>query len=138
LPTFWFGPTTSTSFGDYALAIYSALWAYDGWNSLNVVCEELINPEKNLPKAVIGGPFIVMICYVFTNLGYFVVLEPSYIQFSKAIAIDFGQVVLGSFGRLLFTCFVCLACLSAAHANVFSGSRIIWVSFLNIMIEFIT
>lgn len=112
------------------MAIYSALWAYDGWNSLNIVCEEVKNPQENLPKAVIGGPFLVMICYVFTNLGYFVVLEPSHIQYSKAIAIDFGEVVLPNYGRLLFTLVVGLACLSAAHANVFSGSRIIWVIFV--------
>ena len=121
------------------MAIYSALWAYDGWNSLNLVCEELKNPRENLPKAVVGGPFLVMICYFFTNLGYFTVLEPSHVQYSKAIAIDFGQVVFGAdFGRLLFTVIVSLACASAAHANVFSGSRIIWVSFFIIMIEFIT
>ena len=95
---------------------------------MNLVSEELKNPRDNLPIAVVGGPCIVMIAYVLTNLGYFAVLEPSHLQYSKAIAIDFGQVVLGQdFGRFIFTLIVSLACLSAAHANIFSGSRIIWV-----------
>lgn len=30
--------------GSIALALYSGLWAYDGWNSVTVVTEEVINP----------------------------------------------------------------------------------------------
>ena len=29
-----------------ALAFYSGLWAYDGWNCLNTVTEELKNPKR--------------------------------------------------------------------------------------------
>lgn len=35
---------STTSFSDIATAFYSGLWAYDGWNNLNYVTEELINP----------------------------------------------------------------------------------------------
>lgn len=37
--------TTKNPFG-VALAFYSGLWAYDGWNSLNSVTEELKNPKR--------------------------------------------------------------------------------------------
>jgi amino acid transporter len=37
--------TTNNGFG-VALAFYSGLWAYDGWNSLNTVTEELRNPKR--------------------------------------------------------------------------------------------
>ena len=30
----------------YGLAFYQGLWAYDGWNQLNYVTEELINPYR--------------------------------------------------------------------------------------------
>jgi amino acid transporter len=57
--------------GDYALALYSALWAYDGWNNLNLVTEELIEPTKNLPRAVVIGPGIVIVAYLLTNVAYY-------------------------------------------------------------------
>lgn len=57
--------------GNYALALYSALWAYDGWNNLNLVTEELVNPSKNLPIAVVVGPGIVIFAYLITNIAYY-------------------------------------------------------------------
>ena len=38
-------PGTTTEVGRIATAFYSGLWAYDGWNNLNYVTEEIINPE---------------------------------------------------------------------------------------------
>lgn len=35
---------STKSFGDIATAFYSGLWAYDGWNNLNYVTEELKKP----------------------------------------------------------------------------------------------
>lgn len=37
---------TTTSPKDFALAFYSGLWAYDGWNTVTSVTEEVKNPEK--------------------------------------------------------------------------------------------
>ena len=39
--------------GNLATAFYSGLWAYDGWNNLNYVTEEIINPKKNLPLSLV-------------------------------------------------------------------------------------
>jgi amino acid transporter len=113
--------------GDYALATYSALWAYDGWNSLNLVTGEMKNPEKNLPRAVTGGPLLIMVCYVFTNLAYFAVVAPSIVMSSNTIALEFGRIVFGSLGGTIIPLIVIISCLSSVHANIFSGSRVVWV-----------
>ena len=107
--------------------MYSALWAYDGWNSLNLVTGELRSPQKNLPKAVVGGPLLVMICYVFTNWAYFAVVPPSIVQYSTAIAVDFGRAAFKDAAEFVIPLIVIISCLSAIHASIFSGSRVIWV-----------
>lgn len=40
-----FQGTTDRPLG-VALAFYSGLWAYDGWNGLNSVTEEIKNPRR--------------------------------------------------------------------------------------------
>eukprot|EP00118_Oscarella_pearsei_P011370 m.76010 g.76010 ORF g.76010 m.76010 type:complete len:257 (+) comp35965_c0_seq1:499-1269(+) len=37
---------TTPSVGKVGLAFYQSLWAYDGWNALNYVAEEIPNPSK--------------------------------------------------------------------------------------------
>ncbi|CAO3600046.1 unnamed protein product [Absidia cylindrospora] len=44
-----FGGLDKISFGQYTMAFYSGLWAYDGWNSLNVVAGEMKDPHRDLP-----------------------------------------------------------------------------------------
>jgi solute carrier family 7 (L-type amino acid transporter), member 9/15 len=41
------GPLPSV--GAIATAFYTGLWAYDGWNNLNYVTEEIKNPSKYVP-----------------------------------------------------------------------------------------
>lgn len=42
---------TQYSIGNIATAFYTGLWAYDGWNNLNYVTEEIKNPSKSVNKA---------------------------------------------------------------------------------------
>ncbi|KPP73035.1 hypothetical protein Z043_107903, partial [Scleropages formosus] len=39
----------STSFGNLGFAFYNGFWAYDGWNQLNYITEELKNPYRLQP-----------------------------------------------------------------------------------------
>ncbi|KAG8176832.1 hypothetical protein JTE90_001972, partial [Oedothorax gibbosus] len=78
---------TTTSFSDLATAFYFGLWAYDGWNNLNFVTEELIKPHVNLPRAIMIGIPLVTLCYVLTNIAYLTVLSPSELLAADAVAV---------------------------------------------------
>ena len=41
---------TETDFTKIAPSFYSGLFAYNGWNYLNFIIEELQDPVKNLPR----------------------------------------------------------------------------------------
>ncbi|XP_012881612.1 PREDICTED: B(0,+)-type amino acid transporter 1 [Dipodomys ordii] len=78
---------TQTSVGAISLAFYNGLWAYDGWNQLNYITEELRNPYRNLPLAIILGIPLVMVCYILMNVSYFTVMTPTELLQSQAVAV---------------------------------------------------
>ena len=57
-----------------AIAIVAALWAYEGWSNLNTVAEEIKNPKKNLPLALIVGIGGVTLLYTLFNFAIMKVL----------------------------------------------------------------
>lgn len=52
---------TNTSPSAYALAIYSGLWALDGWDQANYVGGEMRNPDKNIPRAIHSSMIVVIV-----------------------------------------------------------------------------
>ena len=87
---------STLTFGSLALACYSALWSYDGWNQLNFVTEEIQKPRRNMPLAIfISIPFITVV-YILVNVSYLTLLSPGDIIASKAVANDWGTMLLSS------------------------------------------
>lgn len=56
----WF-ENSSTSPSAYSLALYSGLWAFDGWDQANYVGGEIHHPEKNIPRAIHSSMLIVTV-----------------------------------------------------------------------------
>ncbi|CAB3248590.1 unnamed protein product [Arctia plantaginis] len=81
--------------GSIALALYSGLWAYDGWNSVTVVTEEIINPGTNVPLSISIAVPLITALYVFMNVAYMAVLNFSEMTSVPAVAVAFGARVLG-------------------------------------------
>lgn len=61
--------TASKNPSSYALALYSGLWAFDGWDQANYVGGEMKNPEKNIPRVIHSSMAIVTVwcsaCYLY-------------------------------------------------------------------------
>lgn len=78
---------TTTDPGTIARAFYSALFAYQGWNYLNFIVEEVRNPVKTLPRAIIISSFAVIVVYLLVNVAFYTALTPDRLLKSPAAAI---------------------------------------------------
>uniref|UniRef100_A0A672FJI9 b(0,+)-type amino acid transporter 1 n=1 Tax=Salarias fasciatus TaxID=181472 RepID=A0A672FJI9_SALFA len=117
----------SLSFGSVGLAFYNGLWAYDGWNQLNFITEELKNPSRNLPLAIIIGIPLVSVCYVMINLAYFSVLTPNELLVSQAVAVSYGDKVLYPVAWIV-PLFVAFSTFGAANGSCFTAGRLAYVA----------
>src|SRR3954447_18086701 len=69
-------------------AMVSALWAYDGWNTVSMVSSEIRDPQKNLPRSLIWGTVAVIVTYLLVNTAYFYMLGRSEVDGSGRVAAD--------------------------------------------------
>ena len=108
----------------FMAALVAALWAYDGWNDLNMVSGEVRNPERNLPLALIFGVALVGILYMLVNAAVQYVLTATGIALSPRPASSAMAVVLGSLGAGIVSAGMALSMLVAMNGTVMSGARV--------------
>ena len=60
-----------------ALAMITILFAYDGWTDSTYVAGEVVNPQRTMPIAILGGTWLVVGVYILTTLAYYHVLSPN-------------------------------------------------------------
>ncbi len=91
--------------GNIALAFYSGIYSYAGWNYLNFMTEELRDPYRNLPRAIYISLPVVTVLYILANISYLAVLDPTAMLASNAIAVVCISTFLSFEGIILITIF---------------------------------
>lgn len=66
-------------------------------NYLNFIIEELIDPVKNLPRAIAISCTLVTIVYVLANVSFYTILSPVEVLGSSAVAVTFAERAFGYF-----------------------------------------
>jgi len=111
-------------FSGFMVALVAALWAYDGWNDLNMVGEEVKDPGRSIPIALIAGTAIVGVLYVLMNVAIQHVLPATEIARSKSPAAAMMLVALGAGGAAVITAGIALSMLVTLNGTIMSGARI--------------
>jgi APA family basic amino acid/polyamine antiporter len=108
----------------FMAALVAALWAYDGWNDLNMVAGEVKKPERNIPIALIAGVATVGILYVLVNAGVQYVLPANVIAASPRPASDAVALVMGRFGASIVSAGMAISMLVTLNGTIMSGARV--------------
>src|SRR5581483_5309528 len=108
----------------FMAALVAALWAYDGWNDLNMVAGEVRAPERSIPIALIAGVAIVGALYMLLNAAVQYVLPASAIANSARPASDAMALILGPVGAGLVSFGMALSMLVTLNGTTMSGARV--------------
>uniref|UniRef100_A0A667YUS0 Solute carrier family 7 member 10 n=1 Tax=Myripristis murdjan TaxID=586833 RepID=A0A667YUS0_9TELE len=110
------------SVGQIALAFLQASFAFSGWNFLNYVTEEVVEPRRNLPRAIYISIPLVTFVYTLTNIAYFSSMSPEELLSSNAVAVTFGEKLLGMFS-VIMPISVALSTFGGINGYLFTSSR---------------
>jgi APA family basic amino acid/polyamine antiporter len=105
-------------------ALVAALWAYDGWNDLNMVSGEVSHPERNIPIGLIAGVSVVAILYMLTNAAVQYVLPASAVAASERPASQATAIAVGAWGAGIVSAGMALSMLVSLNGTIMSGARV--------------
>jgi APA family basic amino acid/polyamine antiporter len=120
----WPSAATTGLLGAFLAALAAALWAYDGWEDLNLVGSEVQNPQRNFPLALVGGVSLVAVIYLVFSAACLHVLPFQSVANSKHVASDVVERVLGHGTATWVTLAMVISALGSLNSSILSGARV--------------
>jgi L-type amino acid transporter 9 len=99
------------------------------------VTEELIDPTRNIPRALFISIPIIILCYLLANISFFAVMRTNeLVDYEEGVAVSgfatiFGEHAMGIFGSILYPIVISLCAFGSIDGTAFVGM----VPFLNRM-----
>ena len=112
------------TFGGFVAALVAALWAYDGWNNVSMVSSEIKDPQRNLPRSLIGGTLCVIGIYLMANVAYFHIMTPKEVSLSTRVAGDMMGKIFGPTGASAVSIAAMISIFAALNGSILTGSRV--------------
>src|SRR5262249_61070758 len=92
-PTWPTSQSPSTIFAGVMAAMVGVLWAYDGWSNVTPLAEEIRDPGRNIPFALLVGMALLIPAYLGMTLAYHYVLPMDQVKTASREAAHFEQAV---------------------------------------------
>ncbi|CAN7940601.1 unnamed protein product [Ixodes hexagonus] len=110
--------------GDIAAAFYSAAYTFSGWGAANNIAEEVKNPARNIPLAIVASVLITTAAYLLTNLAFFIAMDSDTIIASDAIVVAFIRSTWGPSLAALVPLMISLSLFGSTCGEVFAYARV--------------
>ena len=114
------------------LAMVFVMFAFGGWNDIAFVASEAKEPKRNLLRSLVLGTTVVVLVYLLVNFSLlyglgFERMSTLGSQWGNATSVLVAENI-GSVGSRLFNILVCISCLGAINAMIFTSPRIYWAT----------
>jgi basic amino acid/polyamine antiporter, APA family len=131
LAPMWPSTIGGSIFTGMMAAMVSVLWAYDGWTNVTPLAEEIRDPGRNVPRALIWGMAVLIAVYLSMTLAYHYVLPMIEIARASSSSKDFGHAVaavycdrlLGQPGFVAVSLLVMCSTFISLNGNALTGPR---------------
>jgi APA family basic amino acid/polyamine antiporter len=117
-------PVTAFRLPQWLLAMVPIMFAYSGWNAASYMAEELRDPERNIPRALLLGTTIVVALYLLLNVLYLYALPPAQLAGVIRVGDVAAQALFGSRFAGVISALILLALAGGLSAWIVTGPRI--------------
>src|SRR5205085_10477525 len=97
---------------------------FGGWQQTNAIAEELVEPERTLPRALLVGVVIVVAAYLLINVAYLRALGVNGLAASQAPAADAMALYIGTAGRSLIAAGIVCSTVGFTCAVILMSARV--------------
>ncbi|HEY3138364.1 MAG TPA: amino acid permease [Blastocatellia bacterium] len=120
----WPSAFSSSLVSGFGLAMIGVLWAYEGWQYVTFSAGEVINPQRNYPRALFVGTAALIVIYLTANIAYIAALGPGGVVASKSVAAESLTAVINPTAARLIAVTILISVFSAANSNVLTCPRV--------------
>jgi APA family basic amino acid/polyamine antiporter len=108
----------------FGLAMIGVLWAYEGWQYVTFSAGEVVNPQRNYPRALLFGTVALISIYLLANVAYVAALGPAGVAGSTSVAAESLTAVINPTAARLISITILVSVFSAANSNVLTCPRV--------------
>jgi APA family basic amino acid/polyamine antiporter len=105
-------------------AMVPVLFSYGGWQTANFVAEEIREPRKNLPRALVIGVVGVILLYLSVNFVCVYALGPAGLAQTTTPASSVMLVALGRKGAVLIAVGITISALGFLSQSILTAPRV--------------
>ena len=110
---------------NWLLALVPVMFTYSGWNAASYMAEEIRDPGRNVPRALLMGTIGVIIIYALLNLLYLYAIPVGELAAVKGSVFDFiGERMLGARAGDILAVVAIISLAAGINAWTFAGPRI--------------
>jgi APA family basic amino acid/polyamine antiporter len=107
------------------LALQAVIYTYDGWTGPIYFGEEVRDPGRGIPRAMVLGVLLVILIYVLVNVAFVRVLGIGRIAGDPFVAGSAGEALFGPRGDLVIRSLVLLSILGGINATLLMSPRVV-------------
>ena len=108
----------------YAVSFVFVSYAYLGWNTSVYVIDEIKDVQKNLPRSVITGVFVVTALYVVLNYSFLKVASIQALSGKLDVGYIAAQGMFAERGALVMSALIALVLLASVSSYAVLGPRV--------------
>jgi basic amino acid/polyamine antiporter, APA family len=110
--------------GPFAVSLVYVMYSYSGWNAASYITEEVENPAKNLPWALLVGTIIVTLFYVVLNFIFLLATPKHVLSGQVEVGLLAGRAIFGPLGGNFVSALIAVGLIATISAMAWIGPRI--------------